>query len=37
MPILRSILISLSRNSTTHNFAEKSTLDGRMSPRFVAR
>src|ERR1700677_4428072 len=37
MPILRSILIALSRNSSLRNFAENSTLGGRMSSRFVAR
>jgi len=36
MPILRSILIALSRNSSLRNFAENSTLGGRMSARFVA-
>jgi proline dehydrogenase len=36
MPILRSILIALSRNSSLRNFAENSTLGGRMSSRFVA-
>ncbi len=36
MPILRSILIALSRNSPLRNFAENSTLGGRMSARFVA-
>ena len=36
MPILRSILIALSGNSTLRNFAENSTLGGRMSSRFVA-
>ena len=36
MPILRSILIALSRNSSLRNFAENSTLGGRMSTRFVA-
>jgi proline dehydrogenase len=36
MPILRSILIALSRNSSLRNFAENSTLGGQMSARFVA-
>jgi len=36
MPILRSILIALSRNSSLRNFAENSNLGGRMSSRFVA-
>ncbi len=36
MPILRSILIALSRNSSLRNFAENSTVGGRMSSRFVA-
>src|ERR1700689_4371563 len=36
MPILRSILIALSRNSSLRNFVENSTLGGRMSSRFVA-
>jgi proline dehydrogenase len=36
MPILRSILIALSRNPSLRNFAENSTLGGRMSSRFVA-
>ncbi len=36
MPILRSILIALSRNSSLRNFAENSTLGGRMSSRFIA-
>jgi proline dehydrogenase len=36
MPILRSMFIALSRNSSLRNFAEKSTLGGRMSSRFVA-
>jgi proline dehydrogenase len=36
MPLLRSILIALSRNSSLRNFAENSTLGGRMSSRFVA-
>ena len=36
MPILRSILVALSRNSSLRNFAENSTLGGRMSARFVA-
>jgi proline dehydrogenase len=36
MPILRSMFIALSRNSSLRNFAEKSTLGGRMSARFVA-
>src|SRR3984957_918287 len=36
MPILRSILTALSRNSSLRNFAENSTLGGRMSARFVA-
>jgi proline dehydrogenase len=36
MPILRSILIALSRNSSLRHFAEDSTLGGRMSSRFVA-
>jgi proline dehydrogenase len=36
MPILRSILIALSRNSSLRNFAENSTLGARMSARFVA-
>ena len=36
MPILRSILIALSRNTSLRNFAENSTLGGRMSARFVA-
>src|SRR6202167_4583498 len=36
MPILRSILIALSRNSSLRNFAENSPLGGRMSSRFVA-
>jgi proline dehydrogenase len=36
MPILRSILIALSRNSSLRHFAEDSTLGGRMAARFVA-
>jgi proline dehydrogenase len=36
MPILRSILIALSRNLSLRHFAEDSTLGGRMSSRFVA-
>jgi proline dehydrogenase len=36
MPLLRSILIALSRNSSLRNFAENSTLGARMSSRFVA-
>jgi proline dehydrogenase len=36
MPILRSVLIALSRNSSLRHFAEDSTLGGRMSSRFVA-
>jgi proline dehydrogenase len=36
MPILRSIFIALSRNSSLRKFAENSTLGGRMSSRFVA-
>jgi proline dehydrogenase len=36
MPILRSILIALSRNSSLRHFAEDSTLGVRMSSRFVA-
>jgi proline dehydrogenase len=36
MPILRSILTALSRNSSLRNFAENSTLGGRMSARFIA-
>src|SRR5271170_3634155 len=36
MPILRSLLIALSRNSSLRHFAESSTLGGRMSSRFVA-
>ncbi len=36
MPILRSFLIALSRNSPLRHFAESSTLGGRMSSRFVA-
>jgi proline dehydrogenase len=36
MPILRSVLIALSRNSWLRRFAESSTLGGRMSSRFVA-
>jgi proline dehydrogenase len=36
MPILRSILIALSRNSPLRNFAENSTLGARMSSRFIA-
>ena len=36
MPILRSFLIALSRNSSLRHFAENSTLGGRMSSRFVA-
>ena len=36
MPILRSILIALSRSSSLRRFTENSTLGGRMSSRFVA-
>jgi proline dehydrogenase len=36
MPILRSVLIALSQNSSLRQFAESSTLGGRMSSRFVA-
>jgi proline dehydrogenase len=36
MPILRSTLIALSRNSSLRRFLENSTLGGRMSSRFVA-
>jgi proline dehydrogenase len=36
MPILRSVLIALSRNSSLRHFAESSALGGRMSARFVA-
>src|SRR5580700_8079604 len=36
MPILRALLIALSRNSSLRHFAEDSTLGGRMSSRFVA-
>jgi proline dehydrogenase len=36
MPILRSLLIALSRNSSLRHFAESSSLGGRMSSRFVA-
>src|SRR5271169_159086 len=36
MPISRSLLIALSRNSSLRQFAENSTLGGRMSSRFVA-
>jgi proline dehydrogenase len=36
MPILRSILIALSRNAALREFSEHSTLGGRMSSRFVA-
>src|SRR5277367_4366347 len=36
MPILRSLLIALSRNSSLRHFAERSTLGGCMSSRFVA-
>ncbi len=36
MPILRSILIALSQNSSLRHFMENSSLGGRMSSRFVA-
>ena len=36
MPILRSTLIALSRNSSLRRFLENSALGGRMSSRFVA-
>src|SRR5271168_596905 len=36
MPILRSIFIALSRNSSLRHFMENSTLGGKMSSRFVA-
>jgi proline dehydrogenase len=36
MPILRSVFIALSRNSSLRHFMEKSSLGGRMSSRFVA-
>jgi proline dehydrogenase len=36
MPILRSLFIALSRNSSLRRFAENSTLGSRMSSRFVA-
>src|SRR4051812_39799032 len=36
MPILRSLLIALSRNSSLRHFAESSSIGGRMSSRFVA-
>ena len=36
MPLLRSVLIALSRNSSLRHFAESSALGGRMSSRFVA-
>src|SRR5271168_2075343 len=36
MPILRSVLIALSQNSSLRHFMESSSLGGRMSSRFVA-
>ncbi len=36
MPMLRSLLIALSRNASLRQFAENSALGGRMSSRFVA-
>src|ERR1700742_363827 len=36
MPILRSLLIALSRNPSLRQFAESSKLGSRMSSRFVA-
>ncbi|MGC2402185.1 MAG: proline dehydrogenase family protein [Acidobacteriaceae bacterium] len=36
MPILRSTLIALSRNSSLRHFVENSSLGGKMSSRFVA-